>query len=247
MKKQTLLAAAGIAIAGMAASAQAGKVVVDGIGGAVTMESATIPGVFDASSPVFTNSALSAIHNDLKGKGITTDGVVTFILMDTTDGLTFAALVDDVTQPGGFNGFTASLGMSTTAPITGVDFINDANGDITQQLNPGNGTITSAGLFDWDADHLGDAFAWANLDAGDFVSFNFTEQDDTSAGLASTDTFQFVSWNGAEWEVVANGDFTNDGQFAFSFTVLPVPAAALMGVAGLAGVVIRRRRQAKRA
>jgi hypothetical protein len=237
--------AASVALAG---AVQAGTVVVDGLGGAVSMQSKEIAGVFGASSPSFTRDALGAIHDDLHAGGITTDGLVTFILADTDAGLAFVTLVDDDTIGDGAAEYDSQLGMTTTAPDTGVRFINDVADDIDLFYEPGNGTKTAAGEFTWDSTRYGDGFAWAELEEGDFVSFNFTKDGSEYAsfpGLESEDTFQFLSWNGEAWEVLATGEFSVNDQFAFSFTVIPLPAPVAMGLAGLVGVgVIRRRRMA---
>ncbi|MCA9290582.1 MAG: VPLPA-CTERM sorting domain-containing protein [Phycisphaerales bacterium] len=247
MMNKKMMFGAALAVAGLGASAHAGTVVIDGLGGPVYMQSTSIPGVFGAGTPTFTNAALNLVHDNLHADGITTDGLVTFILADTDNGLTWMTLVDDITIGSGAANIDSSLGMTSTAPDTGVDFINDVNSDITQSFLPGNGTQVAAGTFNWDDQKYGDAFAWANLMEGDFVSFNFNRYQNTTPGLNADDTFQFVTWNGSSWEVVTTGEFTNNNQFAYSFTVVPLPAPALIGLAGLSGLGILRRRALRKA
>jgi len=235
-----------VAATGLVTSVEAGSIDVDGIGGAVRMKSKAIDGVFDAASPNFSNAALDAVHADLHASGINTDGVVTFLAADTDDGLSFMALVDDNTQGTGEADFDSQLSMVSSAPDTASHYINDRNQDIGLFFGSGNGTKSAAGEFTWDSDRYGDAFAWAALDTGDFASFNFFRggsEFDSFPGLAGDDTFQFVSWNGESWEIVATSEFSGAGQFAFSFTVIPLPAPVLMGAAGL-GLVAWRRRKA---
>lgn len=232
----TYLASATVITASLLLSStvHAGSIVIDGLGGPVTMNSTTIPGVFDNSSPVFTSAALNAAHSSLHASGISTAGVVTFLLADTDHGLSFMALVDDNTaEVVEGSPLVSQLGMSTTAPATAGHWVNDHNQDITALINPFNLTKTAAGVFSWEQGS-GDAFAWSNLNVGDGVTFNFTSFNAPS--LVSTDTFQFVSWTGSGWEVVGLGSFSDQGQFAFSFTVVPIPAAVGMGLAGLLGI-----------
>ena len=82
------------------------------------------------------------------------------------------------------------------------------------------------------------------------MTFNFNRggpDHGSHPGLRRNNTFQFVSWNGEDWEVVATGEFSRRDQFAFSFTVIPLPAPVALGLAGLAIVGIARRRMASKA
>jgi len=232
-----------------AALAHAGSVVIDGLGGPLVMGSKDFSGeVFGAGSPNFTDDAMRAVTQDLKSDGINVDRCVTFLLADTDDGLAWLTIVDDITQQGTGERLDAQMGMSTTGPDSANGYINDVNEDIDQFFDPNNGTQTYAGFFTWNADRQADGFAWGNLQKGDFVSFNFTRDGPdfgSHPGLKRKGTFQFVSWNGAEWEVLAMRAFSQRDDFAFSFTVIPLPAPALLGVVGLTALgVIRRRARA---
>ncbi len=80
-----------------------------------------------------------------------------------------------------------------------------------------------------------------------------TGSEITSTGLATV-PFQFVSWNGSNWNVVsgigadANGRFafSQNDQFGFSAVVIPLPTPALLGIAGLGLAHIARRRFLKK-
>jgi len=248
--KRTIVTGIVVGSAVAAGSSLAGTVVVDGLGGAVNMHSKGVPALFDAAGPEFTNVALRAIHDDINASGIDTDGLVTFVLADTTDGLTFITLVDDESAGRAGNPMDTEMGMSTTGPDSLNHWINDSGQDILLHFDPPNNTQTAAGIFNWNADSRGDAFGWSNLAGGDFVTFNFTRggpNHDSFPGLNEDDTFQFVSWNGEDWEVVARDVFSGEGDFAFSFTVIPLPAPVLIGTAGLVLVGVARRRMVKRA
>ena len=242
MKLQMLAA---VAVAGafvVAGSALAGSIQVDLQGGALMMQSGSLSDLFtDTSTNRFRGAALESVHNSLQADGVTTDGMVTFVLADTGNGLSFMALMDDETVGGGAPGETM-IGMSTTAPSTTNYFINDPNDPVSIN-DPFGINTTAAGEFGWN-DNRGDGFAWTQLSDGDGVTFNFTDLAGTGLGVGDF-AFQFVTFNGESWEVVEMGNWTDDGQFAFSFmvTMIPLPTPVLMGVAGLAGVALLRRRR----
>lgn len=241
------------------APALAGTVLIDEIGGAVFMESKNLTGsVFGGfASPTFDNGVLKSVHDDLAADGITTNAFVTFALVDTDSGLAFLTLVDDETlgSSPGFSGFNSILGLVTTADAAKSEFINDAGGDMTGMLSsPGQQTF--GGEFKWDSAVRGDALAWAGLVKGDTLSFDFDEVlapgadsdgsngvETTANGLGGVDTFQFVSWVGGTWTIVATGNFSDAQQFSFTAKVIPLPTSASLALVGmLAAAGIRRRR-----
>jgi hypothetical protein len=191
----------------------------------------------------FTTLENKAVCDALKTDGVTTDGMVTFLLADTADGLSFITLVDDATM-GGDSGELNLLGMSSTAPSSTEYWINDLGFDIMDIDDPFGINTTASGTFEW-GDNRGDAFAWSNLQDGDGVTFNFEEIE--GGALVEGEPFQFVTWNGDAWQVVETAGWSNMaavGQFAFSFvTIVPLPAPVLLGLAGLAGVAAYRRRR----
>ena len=252
MKKTTMIAAA--AAAGLAGSAMASTLqdtaTVDGLGGAVTMKAFDFSGtVFGgATPPNFTTSSLASMHT-LISDDVETDNKVTFVLglvnadgdgSNDPDSLGFFALVDK--EFGSFSAVNNSIEMFSTASASNVQWINDAGDGLT--TTSGQSGATSSGTFGWDDDGKGDGFAWTNLSGGDFMSFNWFETQFDGSGLFDTniDGFQFVSWTGSEFEVVATGDFSSAGQFAFSVTVIPLPPAAFAGLAGLGLAAVARRR-----
>jgi hypothetical protein len=234
-----------VALLCLSSLANAGTVVIDALGGPVQMHSTTVNNVFGSASPVLTNSALTSIHDSLNADGVGTAGKVTFVLLDTDAGLSFVTLVDNNPNGEGSGTADSSLSMTSTANTLNQEFINDQGSDITTLVDPGFGLQTAAGEFNWDSDIEGDGFAWANLAVGDTATFNFDKlfgDLPTSPGLSDSDTFQFVSFNGESWEIVSVGNWTDNNQFAFSYTVVPLPAALGVGLAGLAMVTLRRKR-----
>ena len=225
---------------GLAATAHAESVLIDVQGGPITLHSGNLTSIFASSSAHdFTSSDLSDVHSALQADGVNTDGLVTFLLADTADGLGFFALMDDFNQGGGACTYS-SIGFSSTGPLSADYWINSlANDDIN--VSTFGPTITAGGTFQWD-DNRGDAFAWTELQGGDGVTFNFSELE--GEALLAQEAFQFVTWNGDAWEVINVAGWSQEGQFAFSFiTLVPLPAPLMLGLAGLAGVAIIRRRR----
>jgi hypothetical protein len=241
----TLLSAAGLAV--LAAPALAGSIVLDMQGGAVEIQSGPMLGLFDGVAPhTYTNPQLIATHEALHADGISTENVVTFVLADTADGLGFLVLMDDKTADGD-NPENTYLGMSTSAPSSTDYYVNDMNTPHDDDVNvsdPFGVTTTVNATFGWMTGQGGDAFAWTNLQEGDASTFNFSQIDDNRS-LAGATSFQFVTFTGNGWEVIETANWTDDNQFAFSFVVgvVPLPAPVFLGLAGLAGVIIARRRR----
>jgi hypothetical protein len=241
MKKCSVMILAAIAGLTLTGAAQAGSVVIDAVGGPIMIKSGDLPSLFtDGGLHDFTSVENKALCDTLRADGVTTDGLVTFLLADTSDGLSFITLVDDA-NVGGDQGNPNLIGMSTTAPSSTEYWINDLGYDILDISDPFNITTTASGTFDW-FDNRGDGFAWSNLQDGDGVTFSFERME--GEALVAEDTFQFVTWDGDAWQVVDTANWTEDGQFAFSFvTIVPLPAPLLLGLAGLAGVAAYRRRK----
>ena len=231
----TLLAASAHAGGGLSVRAE-----VDQLGGPVVMQPRDLGTIFGNPPTLFTDSSLSDFNTELQNTGITTDGKITFLFSQTDQGLSWVAIVDDENQPGNFQTADAILGLTSAGPSGADIFINDDDGDVLTRVDLGNGNTLASGTFEWDSAREGDGMAWTSLVEGDFVSFNFTNLSDN--GLDQPDLFQFVSWNGQAWDIVATGDFSNDDQFGFSFTIIPAPGAlAVLGL-GLIPATRRRRR-----
>lgn len=247
MAHHTLLATAALSLGLTAVSAFASSISIDAQGGPVVLQSGDMPGLFDG--PInndFAQSDVDGLLSSISAGGIATDGLVTFILLDTGDGITFLGLVDSNLADRGDDGSLNSLGMSTTAPGTANHWVNDLGKDITGFSNPFGTTVTAFGDFNSPDGDTGDGFAWSNLQLGDSGTFNFTSIGNGAAAARGADGgiggFQFLTMTPDGWRVVDTGQFTKDGQFAFSFTIIPLPAAFLLGVTGLLGTAVLRRR-----
>jgi hypothetical protein len=244
MKKCLTTFLALIGVLGVAGAAQAGSVIIDAVGGPIMLKSGDLSTLLSAGGlNDFTTPENKAVCAALSADGVVTNGMITFLLADTADGLSFITLVDDATVEGE-SGDLNLLGMSSTAPSSTEYWINDLGYDILDIDDPFGITTTASGTFEW-GDNRGDAFAWSNLQDGDGVTFNFEKME--GQALVEDEPFQFVTWNGDAWQVVETAGWSNItaiGQFAFSFvTIVPLPAPVLLGLAGLAGVAVYRRRR----
>jgi len=228
---------ASIAAAAVCGSTLADSVIINGLGGPVTMNSFSMD-ILENAPSVFSDADMDSVHDSLHASGIVTDKRVTFVLLNTAAGLTFATLVDDPNASGS-SSYQSTLNMSTTAPSSTDWYVNESQ-DVDQVLDPYNITTTIEASFRWAHRTDADGFAWANLDAGDSSAFEF--ERGSGSGLINA-PFQFASWNGSSWELVACPGWDQCGQFAFCFTVVPLPAALALGAAGLGGVIALRRRK----
>ncbi len=254
MKNGIILSVGAAALLASAGAAQAATASIDGLGGEVQIVSGVIDGVFGTSSPDMSPSALANIHGTLMDDGIETNGKVTSVFLETDNGLAWVILVDkQLFGDDDRGGPAASLLFASTADGDKDPFIND---DEEMEIAVFGGGLQAAnGQFNWNSDGEGDGFAWAGLEPGDFMTFQFEEIKSittqrggtapTSPGLDSTDTFQFASWTGDSFELMPDmGSFSIDNQFAYSVTILPLPQPAMLGLAGLAGLGVIRRRKA---
>ncbi len=252
MKKATFIAAA--LSAGVAGTAVALPSTIQvGVGGGDLGLRA-----FDFSASVFggapqgefTGTALASIHDTLNTGGISTANWITVVAAFVdTDGVAGADetsliwLVDDqlvgqgVATPGTSIDFQSGINKSSGAAA----WINDVGDNITVDASAPGFDKIAYGDFAWDNDNgsFGDAFAWSGLATNDTGNFRFQ-------GISNWTGFQgvqFVSYdaNSGNWSVLEQVSGTGAFQ-TFSFTVIPFPPAALMGLAGLAGVGVIRRR-----
>lgn len=199
-----------------------------------------LPGVFDDVPGQFSNEALSIIHDSLADSGISTDGSITILGLETDAGITLAFLIDGNGIGSGF--FDSTLSFQTTAPIGLTAWINDQPGDISGNFEGSSGNQISYGLFSWDSALEGDAFAWSGLQQGDEINALFgVVSDSTFPGLLASDTFQFVSADNEGWSVVLTESFTSAGLFGFTAGVVPTPGT--LAVLGMLVAVRRRRRR----
>jgi hypothetical protein len=255
MKK--LLVLAGATSIMLSGSLFAGQISVDAIDGGLTLNSADLSSIlFTSASPTFSAADMYGAQEHIlaNSSGITLDGQVTIFAAQTTMGLSIISLIDEQASPVRGENEDTALGMSSTTTSTSARMIRDVDGTITH--TEAAGLQSAAGFFDWDSSDQGSAFAWTQLVAGDYGTFDFTSGDPgsnppfpnpTFPGLNDSDTFQFLTWNevDSEWELINMSSFSGNDQFAFAFNVLPVPSAVGLGAAGLLGLAgMGRRRRA---
>ncbi len=188
-------------------------------------------------APEFSTDSLASIHNALMSFGIDTEGKITVIPVDTSQGLSLLTLIDKESGIGD-NGGGSSLGLTSTAPNSLGFFINDMDQDEWQLItSPWLPSQTLGATFVWEGMASGDGFAWAGLSFGDTVSYSFTEMDDD--GALSADAFQFVGASENGLAVVYSGGFNDNGSSTFTGNVVPAPPAGLL----LTGILLGYRRR----
>ncbi|MDP7008544.1 MAG: hypothetical protein QGI78_03130 [Phycisphaerales bacterium] len=219
----------------LAAESYAGIIQIDGAG-SHQLQSHALDGLLDSTSPYLSTEDLSTIHQSLNSWGVSTDGKVTVVPIDTQVGLTLFTLLDEELG-GGDSGIDASLGVVSTASSSLNLYINDASEDSWNLVQPPFGSQSLGATFVWGSIGSGDGFAWSNMAYGDALSYNFTSVAG-SEGL-DAEAFQFVSWETDGWSVLGTDGFKADGSQVFTGTVIPAPPAALL----LAALAFNRRRR----
>ena len=189
--------------------------------GSFMLNSHSIDGLFDSASPFFTTSDLSYVHATLNNWGISTDGIITILPVNTSAGLTFITLIDEEL------GTDGSLGLTSTAPGSLSMYINDSSQDSWTLIQPPFGSQTMGATFVWGSAGSGDGFAWAGLLNGDAISFSFNDLDG-DGGAIGAEAFQFVGWDVDGWSVIATNGFKTNGTSVFTGMVVPAPPAALL-------------------
>lgn len=228
----------------LGAAAHAGSINLTTPDGGMILQSGDLTSMFGGPADVdFSGADMGSMHQMLHSAGISTDGLITFMLADTADGLGFVALIDDETQTASGNGVTY-LGMQSAAPEAANYWINDSWQDINNR-SASDGNMNMDGTFAWMERRAADGFAWTSLETADEVTFDFNLIE--GVGLAGEHAFQFLSWGENGWEIIDMAAFDGQGNFAFAFTVVPLPAPVLMGLLGLTGVAAMRRRRQKKA
>mgnify|MGYP006127167105 CR=1 FL=1 len=201
--------------------------------------SQSITGLFESPSPSFSTSDLALLHSTLNNWDIDTDGKITILPVDTSEGLAFITLIDEELGFGD-GGMDGILGLTSTAPNTLSMFINDADQDNWTLIQPPFGSQSLGATFVWGSLGGGDGFAWSGLSMGDAISFNFNDLDG-DGGAIGAEAFQFVGWENGGWNVIASNGFKTDGTSVFTGMVVPAPPVAVLFVA--MGLGHRRRRR----
>jgi len=192
-------------------------------------------GLFGNSAPDLSTSDLTSIHATLSNWGVTTDGKITLLPVNTSQGLSFLTLIDREFG-GGDTAANATLGVTSTASSSLGMYINDSLQDSWQLIEPPFGSQTLGATFIWDGASSGDGFAWTNLVLGDSFSYSFADLG--SSGAIDAEAFQFVGWTDNGWSVVSTNGF-NGGSSVFSGMVIPAPPVALL----LSGFALGHRRR----
>lgn len=239
MKQTKFILPISIVASILIAPAEAEIIQINNASGSVQLHSQSME-LLSSTSPYLSTTDLSIARSALSDWGISTDGKITILPVNTSQGLSLFTIIDNELG-GGDTGSDASLGLVTTASSTLGMFINDADQDSWELIGSPFGSQTLGATFSWDSSGSGDGFAWTDLTYGDAVSYSFTDLDG-DGGAIDAEAFQFVSWDAIEgWGIVSTNGFKVDGTSVFTGLVIPAPPAALMLTALVMGLKRRRR------
>ena len=239
MKQTKFILPISIVASILIAPAEAEIIQINNASGSVQLHSQSME-LLSSTSPYLSTTDLSIASSALSDWGISTDGKITILPVNTSQGLSLFTIIDNELG-GGDTGSDASLGLVTTASSTLGMFINDADQDSWELIGSPFGSQTLGATFSWDSSGSGDGFAWTDLTYGDAVSYSFTDLDG-DGGAIDAEAFQFVSWDAIEgWGIVSTNGFKVDGTSVFTGLVIPAPPAALMLTALVMGLKRRRR------
>ena len=239
MKQTKFILPISIVASILIAPAEAEIIQINNASGSVQLHSQSME-LLSSTSPYLSTTDLSIARSALSDWGISTDGKITILPVNTSQGLSLFTIIDNELG-GGDTGSDASLGLVTTASSTLGMFINDADQDSWELIGSPFGSQTLGATFSWDSSGSGDGFAWTDLTYGDAVSYSFTDLDG-DGGAIDAEAFQFVSWDAIEgWGIASTNGFKVDGTSVFTGLVIPAPPAALMLTALAMGLKRRRR------
>jgi hypothetical protein len=196
-------------------------------------------GILSEGSTYFSTEDLASAHANLNNWGISTDGKITLIPVNTDSGLSFITLIDEELGTGDTD-TNASLGITSTVSSSLNMYINDYSQDVWQLITPPFGSQTLGATFAWGSAGSGDGFAWTGLGLEDTFAYSFNDLD----GIDSTfdvEAFQFVSWNNGGWEVASTNAF--DANSAWEFTGMTIPGPPTAILVAVLTLSYRRRRQ----
>ena len=213
---------------------------IDSVDGTFNISAGQINGVLGGENNAFSMSDLDILAATLNNDGIETMGRLSFIVASTDSGISLIGLFDGIpiNNPNGSipNQF---LGVSSTTSIDTDWFATGDVGSQTDWYDMGNGTQLVNAYLGWEHGQTSAAFAWGDVSTARTGTVNLYDIDLTE--LAG-EPIQFLTYQGDQWDVVGNANFSVLGQYAFSYQFVPTPGAlALLTVGGLVGS--RRRRK----
>ena len=229
-----------LALLGSSAVVTADYVSINSVDGSYDLYAGDFSGMLDSDDHQFSMSDLDILAATLNNDGIETMGRLSFIVASTDSGISLIGLFDGIpiNNPNGSipNQF---LGVSSTTSIDTDWFATGDVGSQTDWYDMGNGTQLVNAYLVWEHGQTSAAFAWGDVSTARTGTVNLYDIDLTEfAG----EPIQFLTYQGDQWDVVGNANFSVLGQYAFSYQFVPTPGAlALLTVGGLVGS--RRRRK----
>ena len=221
-------------------SAMAARLLMEGPGIALELQSGIMAGTLDDGIQTFSSDDLSFMQEQLAEDGINTAGHISMLLAETGNGFAFINLFDGSATPlaGGTNDST--LGFNS---LIGGDAEHHWNTDSGGMMSWYDFGITQMadGTFEWQTGATSEGFAWSNLQEGEAGTVSFVDLGLDK--LIPDMMFQYLTFNGVSWEVAAYDDFDAGApQYNVSFYVTDVPGPAVIPLLALAAMHRRRRR-----
>jgi hypothetical protein len=216
--------------------------------------------------------AAARIQADVAGAGVVLDGHINVFFATVSEGSgpggalpgpivsnSLVTMIDHNFLLGNVQHDTELLFHSAINDGQG-DYINDLGDNVSAPAAGGSmGGQFSEGEFKWDAVERGDGQAWLDIEDRDRARYEFIDETGNFSGAAAAgnNLIQFFTYSttlGA-WKLAGTMDFlsgysssyygpggSGNGQYYTLDVVIPLPGPAAMGLAGLMGLGVIRRR-----
>lgn len=221
-------------------SADAARLLMEGPGIALEIDSGIMAGTLADGVQTFSNEDLAFMQEQLADDGIDTAGHISMLLAETGNGIAFINLFDGSATPflGGAN--DSALGFNS---LIGGDAQHHWNTDSGGSMSWYDFGLTQMadGTFEWQTGVTSEGFAWSNLQEGEAGTVSFVDLGLDK--LMPDMMFQYITFNGMSWEVAAYDDFADgSSQYNISFYATDIPAPAAVSLLALGAMRRRRRR-----
>lgn len=221
-------------------SADAARLLLEGPGTAIEIDSGIMAGTLDDGVQTFSAADLAFMQAELASDGIDTSGHISLLLAETGNGLAFVNLFDGVVGPPLVGGNDSMLGFNSLTSSSAERHWNTDSGGNLDWFDFGVTQLVD-GTFEWQSDVTSEGFAWSNLQEGDVGTVSFVDLGLDQ--LIPDMMFQYITHNGQSWEVASYGEFApGSAQYNLSFFVSEVPAPGALSLLVLSAVRRRRRR-----
>jgi hypothetical protein len=232
-----LLLATGVASANQAAR------MVSWSGTEITIAAGEFADILNDGGTSFSAADMMQLDQALQADGIQTQGHISILLAQTSEGLSLITLLDGVQildPPGTPTIVTTTSFVPTTATW---QYNVDAGGSVDSF--PLGDQVVLNGAFLWQSGIESEAMAISNLLLDDIGSLALNQL--LAGGLDPNGTIQLLTSQGGTWMVADSFDFepadAGGPDFQYFDFEITIPAPTVLAVFGLAAVTRRRRRR----